>query len=475
MADARVYSQHAAGILKVAAPSLLLVDDGQQKLAGEILDLIDQEISVEPFPALIETSAGSEFTVVRDQSDTALLQFTSGSTSSPKGINISWGNLNANIGAITNWLQWRDTDSVATWLPLYHDMGLIGTLLVPLTKQANVWQMSPIDFVRSPSRWLECLGRLGATITATPGFGLSYTSSHIRVGELEGLDFSTWRVAILGSDRIYAGDLEKFARKLEAHRFDPRIFTPAYGLAEATLAVSGVDPVEPPHVLHIRSGPHRLGDHIEVVGGDESRVDGDVAEICSAGRCLDNVELSLVDEAGALLGEGQLGEVRVSGASVAKGYLMADGSTIGFGDGSFSTGDVGVMWNEEIYIIGRRGVSIKLRGKKLFAEDVEERIGELDGMRSGGYAVTVGSTASDDVIGVVVEGTRDQWVPEVKSLLRRFGAHDVRVILVSGKGNSIPRTTSGKVRREVLLQLLVGGEIGGAVHWNGPLAQMSQD
>jgi fatty-acyl-CoA synthase len=277
----------------------------------------------------------------------ALLQFTAGSSGSPRGVRISWSNLETHLAALHQWVRWRQDDSVASWLPLYHDMGLIGMFLCSVVHRAHLWLMRPEHFLRSPASWLACLGRVGATMTASPSFGYAYAAKKVTPAELAGMDFSRWRAAAVGAERVDPAALDRFARLVAANGFRREAFLPGYGLAEATLALTGSSLGELPLLVSVDRAALRFGDPVRVLergrldpAGDKGRGDW----LVGCGRPLPGMRLSVVDAHGAPLGEGRLGEIVASGPWVAGGYRGAQvGALTRFAQGRLYTGDAGFL------------------------------------------------------------------------------------------------------------------------------------
>jgi acyl-CoA synthetase (AMP-forming)/AMP-acid ligase II len=194
--------------LQAASPCLVVSDaDLLSVVAGAV------ETAGLDCPCLALSLAGERRDLrARPPAGLALLQFTAGSSGSPRGVRVSWRNLEAQVAALHQWVRWRQDDSVASWLPLYHDMGLIGMFLCSVVHRAHLWLMRPEQFLRSPASWLACLGRFGATMTGGPTFGYAYTASRVTSAELGGMDFSRWRVAAVGAERVDLAALERFAR-----------------------------------------------------------------------------------------------------------------------------------------------------------------------------------------------------------------------------------------------------------------------
>ncbi|HWN44200.1 MAG TPA: fatty acyl-AMP ligase, partial [Thermoanaerobaculia bacterium] len=287
----------------------------------------------------------------------AFLQYTSGSTSTPKGVRVTHGNLIANERAIQHAFGQSEESVVVGWLPLYHDMGLIGNVLQPLWCGATCVLMSPLSFLQRPRRWLEAIGRFRGTTSGGPDFAYSLCVRKIPPAEREGLDLSSWRVAFNGAEPVRAATLDAFAEAFAPCGFHREAFYPCYGLAEATLFVSGGDPEVAP------------------------RVSGNLV---SCGRAWPGERITVVDpETGRELPAGEEGEICVSGPSVADGYW--EGESFG---GFLRTGDLGRLDEDgELFVTGRLKDLIVVRGRNIYPHDVERTAEESHpALRPGGGA-----------------------------------------------------------------------------------------
>jgi len=345
-------------------------------------------------------------------------------------------------------------DATATWLPVFHDMGLIGCLITPTVVQSDIWLMSPEQFIRRPLRWLECFGCHGAALTAAPTFGYAYVARSLGRSSLDEMDFSAWRAAIVGAERIDPAPLTALTTALGPHGFDPAAFLPAYGLAEATLAVTG----SPMHVTPRCLRPHwssmRFGAPIAIeergfIGATD--VGDGAGWLTGCGAPHDDLDVSITGADGAALPDGWLGEIVVTGPSVAAGY-HAPGleSASSFANGALQTGDAGLRVDGELYVVGRMGDSVKVRGRSVFAEDLENKIETELGVATGRCAVVPGIDESDAVSVVIEAGAVDK--DSLTALFRREIGQDSTVALRLVPRHTIPRTSSGKPRRRALWQ-----------------------
>jgi acyl-CoA synthetase (AMP-forming)/AMP-acid ligase II len=377
---------------------------------------------------------------------------------------VTSANLDANVAAIQSWLGWGPDDAGTTWLPLYHDMGLIGALLTPVASGSDLHLLTPDQFIRKPIRWLRALGELGATITTAPSFGYSYAARRVKPADIADMDFSRVRVAIMGAERIDPASMSRFTALAGPRGFDPGSLVAAYGLAESTLAVCGTKPGTRANLLRLELGSLRDGEPIDVVDtarlGDSGVDEGNWLTGC--GKPVDGTTVHVVDENGAELPDGTVGEIRVRGTSVAHGYRSADPeSATGFARDGLHTGDAGFIVDGELYVIGRIGDSIKVRGAKLYAEDLDAELGRLTGLPAGRNTALLGSVGGTDTVAVIVEDTGTPWLDAIAPALRAMVSDTTAIAVFRGGRTTVERTSSGKPRRRVLWRRLLDGQAPG--------------
>jgi fatty-acyl-CoA synthase len=463
MRDTDQYVAHAAEILDAADPALVLADDSVLSPVRQAAELA----GLAHAPQSIAVERSGETPRRRPPAELALLQFTSGSSGRPRGVKVSWDNLETNIAMIRGWLGWTPQDPGATWLPLYHDMGLIGCLLTPLVSQSDLFVMRPDQFVRDPLRWLACFGESGTAFTAAPNFGFAYVAKHARDEDLAGFDFSNWRAAIVAAERLDAAVLGKFARRLAPYGFRASAFLPAYGLAEATLAVTGSPPTETPRVVRPDWPAARMSERLEIKDAgdlaDVNRMGSGEGWAVGCGYPFEGVDVKIVDERGEELPDGYLGEIFVRGDIVAQGYTIeAESSTRFTGEGLY-TGDAGFKYDGDLFVMGRLGDSLKVRGRAVFVEDLEARIGALDGVSKGRCVVLAGTHGVHNRLVALVEAEPGPWIYETARVLEAEVGHEAAVQVIAGPPHVIQRTSSGKPRRRVMWGELVEGELPGRI------------
>ncbi|HEX8691183.1 MAG TPA: AMP-binding protein [Longimicrobium sp.] len=456
--DPESYRETARRALAVGRPALAVVDD---ELLEGLARLLEGEARTVGFAALLEGGRGQAPPAPAPPGELALLQFTSGSSGTARAVRVPRSALEANVAAIGKWLGWTPETPFASWLPLHHDMGLVGGLVSPVVNRCDLWLLQPEQFIRDPLRWLRCLGAAGARLSATPAFGLDVVVRKVAPGALEGLDFSGVQGIVVGAERISADTLERFHRLLAPHGLRREAVLPAYGLAEATLAVSGLPRGEGWTTLAVERASLAPGRRVRLAGpGAEG------AAVVGCGVPLDSVEVSVAGEGGAPLGEGSVGEIVVRGASLAAGYLGAPApSPAAPADGGLRTGDAGFLWEGQLFVLGRLGDSLKVRGRVVFSEDLEVALAGV-GVPPSRTAVLLGVHEGAPTAVLLAEEPAPQWRGAAEALLRRE-AGGARVAFVGVPRGAILRTTSGKPRRRPLWAWYVAGGLPGAAGRGG--------
>ncbi|MFC6878547.1 MULTISPECIES: AMP-binding protein [Actinomadura] len=455
--DGEEYVAHVAAILRQARPVLTIASADLAGRAGEAMRAA--ELPGEPW---LPRQAGYEARV-QTAGELALLQFTSGSSGAPRGVMVTWANLEANAELIARTAGFSEDDVVASWLPLYHDMGLIGCFLTPIALQGELRLMRPDHFVRDPARWIRCFGE--AAHTAAPPFAYAYCARRVKPEQLEGVDLSGWRTAIIGAEPIDPHALESFARLVEPFGFRREAFKPAYGMAETTLLVTMDHPWRVPLAVRPDGESLAFGEPVRIaeehVLGPES-LGAKAGWVVGCGTPEGDVPVSIVSDDGTPLGEGLLGEIVVGGASACPGYYAgAEAKSTRFVGGAVHTGDAGFFHEGRLFVLGRMGDSIKVRGRSVYVEDLEARIAEQTGLGKGRIVVVGVPGAGTKGLVLFAETVDDAWAPDVRESLRRRLGEDVELTVVVGTG-LIHRTSSGKPRRRYMHELLRAGELEGA-------------
>jgi acyl-CoA synthetase (AMP-forming)/AMP-acid ligase II len=348
----------------------------------------------------------------------------------------------------------HDSHVFGSWLPLHHDMGLIGTFLSPISHSQDAWLMRPEHFVRRPAIWLELFGRHGVHHSAMPNFAVERVVRMVSDNTLEGMDFSGWRTLIVGSDRINFAALRAFHGLLAPYGLRPDTIKPGYGMAETTLGVSAIGPDEMPSALAVNCRSLTDQAKIEVVDRlaltDDDVVDEGTHLVVSCGRELPGARISIVDADRIEVPDGQVGELVVESPALFSGYLDEDGTDPPTPPSAHHTGDLGFRYADEVYILGRMGNSVKVNGTFVTAEDIELMMSERVGIHHDKVTVVLRDTEKTGKVSTLV--VFQQRIPRegVDSALRvlvRMGLAVETSALVIMRPLAIPRTTSGKPRR----------------------------
>lgn len=390
---------------------------------------------------------------------TALIQLTSGSTGRPRGVVLRHDRLMRHLGCMSRVLPSRADSVAASWLPLHHDMGLVGGLLFPFYNGFVAHMLSPMDFRARPFVWLETMSRMRGTICAAPPSAYAMLLRLARKAREEGLDLSAWECAMVGAEPISAELLRRFADAFAPVGFRPEAFFPVYGLAEATVAVSFPRLLAPTRVARIdRQALEREGRAIDA-GGPHA------LELVAVGRPIPETELQVVDAAGAALPERCVGELRVRASTMMQGYHDDPAATAeALHEGWLRTGDLGYVDGGELFVTGRSKEVIIRGGLNLIPTVIEEIAAEVEGVRPGGVAA-VGVRAPEletELVHLVAETREDAsaWPglrARLDAALKARGVAVDRIELVPP--GALPRTTSGKLRRRELAATLSRGAL----------------
>jgi amino acid adenylation domain-containing protein len=382
----------------------------------------------------------------------AFLQYTSGSTGAPKGVIVGHDNLMANEAVIRGAFAIDERDVVVSWLPLFHDMGLIGGLLQPIFSGASVVLMTPQHFIERPLRWVEAISRHGGTVSGGPDFAYRMCVERARAGLAEDLDLRSWRVAFSGAEPVRLETLEAFRECFSAAGFEARALYPCYGLAESTLFVSGGE-----------SGAGARSESFDAaeLGGDRARLGAAGVRLVSCGKAPPRHRIEIVDvKTSAPVPDGGVGEIQVSGPSVAHGYWNRERETAETfierdGQRFLRTGDLGFLQRGELFVTGRHKDMIIIRGQNLYPQDIERVMEEqVEVLRKGRIAAFGIDVQGREAIGVAAEvprSLRALIAPEAvcramdEALTQAFGERAALIVLLNSGG--LPITPSGKLQR----------------------------
>ena len=445
------YHRKTVAMLAAVDAALVVTDERIRRFLGVAVD-----ISAPRFGCVTASSLGGTTSVEMEvaDDDVALIQFSSGTTNDPKPVALTHANLLSNLAAIERYLADEGAPNRVgvTWLPLYHDMGLIGNLLSAFYVPAKLVLLPPELFVAVPAAWLRAISRHRGTVTAAPNFAFGLCLKRIRDEELDGVDLSSWRVSLNGAEAVTAAGQRRFDERFGRWGLRASALTPCYGMAEASLGVTFK-----PAGTSFRT----LGVDAEKLALD-GVVEPGAKELVSVGRPLAGVEVEIRDAAGVSLPPGRVGHVVVRGPSVMVGYLgRTDLTDQALHDGWLDSGDLGFIHDGELFLCGRHKDIIIVRGANHAPEEFEAALDGLQGVRTG-CAVAVGfipTGEDDEALAMLVETASDaaptlahDVASRVEERTRIRPAHVE--LLAPG---TLPRTSSGKLRRrEARTQWLAG-------------------
>ncbi|MCX7062716.1 MAG: fatty acyl-AMP ligase [Gammaproteobacteria bacterium] len=398
--------------------------------------------------------------------DLCYLQFSSGSTRFPLGVAVTQRALIANTrGIACHGLNIGPTDRCSSWLPLYHDMGLIGFLLTPLVCQISVDMFPTRDFARRPLLWLELISRNGGTLSYSPSFGYELAARRAETASAEGLDLSKWRGAGIGGDMVRPEPLAKFAAQFAANGFRDTAFVPSYGMAETALALSFAPAGQGIRFDTLDSEALESRNLAVYAAADSERR----RDFVLCGPALPDHDIEVRNAGGKALGEAQVGRIYARGPSMMQSYYgqpEATEAVLG-SDGWLDTGDLGYFRNGQIVITGRAKDLIIINGRNIWPQDLEWTVErEVTALRSGDVAAVSVDDGGVERIVVLVEfrtaddATRDALKKEVAGLLRLRHGVDTDVVTIPPR--ALPRTSSGKLSRSKAKALYLQGSFAAA-------------
>ena len=460
-----------AGILRNCEARVLITFERVRPLARMLAGLVPTLAHVSTPAALTAAIEAARARPLPPQplrsASLGLIQYTSGSTGDPKGVALSHANLLANIRAWGRAAVVVPQDVCVSWLPLYHDMGLIGTWLGSLYHGCPLVLMSPLDFLARPERWLWAIHRYRGTVTAAPNFAFELCVKRLADAELDGLDLSCWRLAANGAEPVNPDTLARFAAAFARYGLDAHSLMPVYGLAECAVGLCVPPPGRGVVVDRVRRASVRLGGRVEPAAattGDDS----DTLRLVSCGPALPGHELRVIDAEGRPLPERCVGEVEFRGPSATAGYYRNPAATAALiRDGWLATGDHGYLAGGELYLTGRAKEMIIRAGRNLYPYDLEQAVAELAGVRKGCVAV-FGTHAPGQVDErlVVVAETRVRDPQARAALEARITAAAMDELglaadaVVLAPPHAVLKTSSGKIRRAAIRDAWLAGTLG---------------
>jgi len=394
-----------------------------------------------------ETSPAGFEPVMGSAEDIAFLQLTSGSTGSPRAVMITHEGALHNavassiaIGTPQGRPAHEWADAMVSWLPMYHDMGLIGCLMLPVATGISSFLMRPPTFLARPALWLSELGRRGSTFVPAPNFGYQLCVERIKTERMEGLDLSGWKAALTGAEMVRPETTDAFIEKFSGFGFSGHAFMPCYGLAEATLAVTF----------------DQRGEGVRTLPVPEGAGEGfSLTKVVSNGVPIADTEIEIRSPSGQALAENRIGEVCIHGPGVFKGYANDEEATRNsLKDGWFQTGDLGFLHEKELYITGRKKEILIVHGHNMMPDEIERIADGVSGggglCRSAAFSVARGHEGEEAVLVVEISDRDPAKLRDMEQEIRsRIGRHlglPLADVLFVRRG-SIPRTTSGKMKR----------------------------
>jgi fatty-acyl-CoA synthase len=480
------YHETVAHISRASGAKMLLTTDAAKPFVEPVAAMAPDLHAVVGVAELAGSAGGASFSPAPE--DLAFLQFTSGSTSRPKGVMVTHANLAANAEAFMISGLDRDPgrDKGVSWLPLFHDMGLIGFVVGPLFTDIPCVFLPTASFVRAPRLWLEKIHEHRGTITYAPNFAYALVAKRLKDKDVEGLDLSCLRIAGCGAEPIQPQALADFAARLAPARLDPRVLVPSYGMAEATLAVTFTPLNQGVRTDEVDTAELTAGHARPPAEGAAH-----VRTIVDCGVPFPGHEVAIVDDSGRRLGDREVGQIVVSGPSVARGYFEQPELTSetfkplpGEGDAIWlHTGDLGYLAEGRLFVCGRVKDVIIIRGRNYYPSDIEWSVGKLSHVRRGnvvafgvevdGEGRLVEAGGGEEQLVVCCEGASGDAdvIREGASarIAEEFGLTVREVVVVPLA--SLPRTSSGKPQRRATRRMYFDGVLR---HAKSPLALAGQ-
>jgi acyl-CoA synthetase (AMP-forming)/AMP-acid ligase II len=399
----------------------------------------------------------------------AFLQYTSGSTAQPKGVMVTHANVMANLRMLEEAFALTGDEQIVGWLPLFHDMGLVGFVLVPVYLGCTSTILSPAAFLEKPVRWLRAITRFRGTISSSPNFGYDLCCAQVRDEDRRDLDLSSWRAALNGSEPVSARTMRRFEDAFGPRGFGRGVFRPCYGMAESTLLISATT----------ANAPVRVLDATRAAGGPaDAAFRIEATDVVGCGRPSRGGTIAVVDPStGRECAAGQIGEVWFSGDNVAAGYWRNPAATAetfaahldGGGTTYLRTGDLGCVDDGELFLVGRLKELIIVRGRNVAPQDVEAAASIAhEALRGGHVAAVTVAQDGEPQLGIVAEIAREHWrtfdAGAVVDAVLQAVHHELALapaVVILLRPGGIPKTTSGKLKRVECRRRIEGVETGG--------------
>lgn len=397
----------------------------------------------------------------------AYYQITSGTTGNGKPVAISHQNVINNVAGITEAVGIFENDIGVSWLPLYHDMGLVGVELFCFINNIPLVQFSPMDYIRAPLRWLQAIDRFGCTLAASPNFGYELCVKHVKEHEVHQLNLSSLRSAFTGGEPIKLHTIKSFINKFKEQGIRLDLYLPSYGMAETTLATTICSVADKTPVLEVDKNSMQINAPIKIHSEYflEDILDVDIETgntfLVSVGRPIKGLSYYLIDTQGdEIIGDQLCGEILVTGTSVALGLVEDSlGSIVPFENDTVKTGDIGFTYNGELYVVERIKNTIIINGKNYYAAHVEQQVAMSLDISPDCIAIFEDDISADNMsLCMLIEQSKIEDESEYQKIISSLNVIDPKINKIYlSKKRAIPRTTSGKKRYSECRKLLYEG------------------
>jgi len=452
-----------AGILRNAQASYLITGEEIRNVGVLLYSLVEDLRSIATVGELRKSGLMDEAGSAA-AADTALIQYTSGSTGDPKGVVLSHHNLLSNIRAMGETIEASSADTFVSWLPLYHDMGLIGAWLGSLYYGAQLVIMSPLAFLADPARWLRTIHSHGATLSAAPNFAFELCLKNIHDEDIEGLDLSSLRMVVNGAEPVSPSTITRFTERFLPYKFRPEAFAPVYGLAESSVGLA----FPPVGRLPIVDRVDRSSLSSRGIAEPANPASLTALEFVACGRPLPAHEVRIVDDDGHEVPNRYQGRLQFKGPSTTSGYFRDPDKTRALFDGDWlESGDLAYIHEGDIFITGRVKDVIIKGGRNIYPHELEETVGNVEGARKGCVAVFPGydqRTGTEQLI--VLAETRLTEPEEHEHLRQAIMDASIELLdmppddIVIAPPHTVPKTSSGKLRRSAAREIYETGKVG---------------